>query len=97
MSLRRALAIARAEWLLNRRDPRSLTVIFLLPVVLLILYGYGLNFDQEHLPLAVQDLDRTDFSRSLLQRATASGYFDIVAMVSRDDEIPALLRSRRAL
>ncbi len=97
MSARRMLAIARAEWLLNRRDPRSLLVILGLPVLLLVLYGYGLNFDQEHLPLAVQDLDRSPLSRAVVDRAQASGYFDIVAQIEDDRAIAGLLRSRRAL
>jgi ABC-2 type transport system permease protein len=97
MSLRRVLAIARAEWLLNRRDPRSLVVIFVLPVLLLILYGYGLNFDQKNLPIAVQDLDKTELSRDILRRATAAGYFRIAAWVNSDAEMWKLLRSRRAL
>jgi ABC-2 type transport system permease protein len=97
MSWRRALAIARAEWLLNARDPRSLVVIFALPILLLILYGYGLNFDQKHLPVAVQDLDRSDMSREIIQRAASSGYFDFVADVRSNADIPRLLRSRQAL
>ena len=97
MSLRRTLAIARAEWLLNRRDPRSLGVIFVLPVLLLILYGYGLNFDLHHLRVAVQDLDRSELSREIIQRAAASDYFDFVAEVRDNREISSLLRSRRAL
>ena len=97
MSLRRTLAIARAEWLLNRRDPRSLGVIFVLPVLLLILYGYGLNFDLHHLRVAVQDLDRSGLSREIIQRAAASDYFDFVAEVRDNREISSLLRSRRAL
>jgi ABC-2 type transport system permease protein len=91
------LAIARAEWLLNRRDPRSLGVIFVLPVLLLILYGYGLNFDLRNLPMAVQDLDRSELSRSIIQRAAASGYFEFAAEVRDHAEISRLLRSRRAL
>jgi len=97
VSLRRTLAIARAEWLLNRRDPRSLGVIFVLPVLLLILYGYGLNFDLHHLRVAVQDLDRSELSREIIQRAAASDYFDFVAEVRDNREISSLLRSRRAL
>jgi ABC-2 type transport system permease protein len=97
VSLRRTLAIARAEWLLNRRDPRSLGVIFALPVLLLILYGYGLNFDLHHLRVAVQDLDRSELSREIIQRAAASDYFDFVAQVRDSREISSLLRSRRAL
>lgn len=97
MSWRHALAIARSEWLLNRRDPRSLIVIFALPVLLLILYGYGLNFDLEHIALAVQDLDRTELSRELIRRAANCGHFDLVSAVAHHADISALLRSRRAL
>ena len=97
MSWRRALAIARAEWLLNRRDPRSLTVIFALPILLLILYGYGLNFDQKNLPVAVQDLERSEMSRGIIQRASASGYFRMVKDVHNHAEIAAALRSKEAL
>ena len=97
MSWRRALAIARSEWLLNRRDPRSLGVIFVLPVLLLILYGYGLNFDLEHLRVAVQDQDRSELSRELIRRAAASGYFDFVAEVTQTEQIAELLRRGRAL
>ncbi len=91
------LAIARAEWLLNRRDPRSLGVIFVLPVLLLILYGYGLNFDLRNLPLAVHDMDRSELSRSIIQRAAESGYFEFAAEIREHAEISRLLRSRRAV
>lgn len=97
MSLQRALAIAKCEWLLNRRDPRSLGVIFVLPVILLVLYGYGLNFDLKDLPIAVQDLDRSELSRGVIRRAAASGYFRFVAEVRASGDIASILRSRRAL
>ena len=53
VNLRRMLAIARAEWIHNLRDPRSLFVILVLPVVLLLLYGYGINYDLRNIPFAV--------------------------------------------
>lgn len=97
MNWRRTLAIAKAEWLLNRRDIRSMAVIFALPVILLILYGYGLNFELEHIRLAVQDLDRTELSREIIRRVYASGHFDIVRSVQRGEEIPQMLRRQEAL
>ena len=97
MNWRRVLAIARSEWLLNRRDPRSMAIIFGLPLVLLILFGYGLNFDLEHIPMAIQDLDRSEVSRELIRRAAGSGHFDLMRDISDDADIAVLLRSRRAL
>ncbi len=96
MSFRRALAIARAEWLLNRRDVRSLIVIALLPQVLLILYCLGLNFEPTHLPIAVQDLDRSSFSRRVIHRLAASRYFKIAAFVHTAADMSRLLRSGAA-
>lgn len=97
MSLRRIVAVARAEGLLLRRDLRSLAVIFLLPVIMLILYGYGLNFDLRNLPTGVLDLDRSDLSRRVIQRAAASGYFSLVADLRSHAELVHALRQRRVL
>lgn len=97
MNLRRILAIARAEWLLNRRDVRSMAIIFALPVILLILYGYGLNFELQDIRLAVQDLDRTELSRELIRRTHATGHFDIVRDICHEESIQQMLRRRDAL
>jgi hypothetical protein len=91
MSRRRILAIARAEWIHNRRDPRSLMVIVLLPVVLLLLYGYGINFDLKHLPFAVQNLDGSDTARQLIENLSASGYFELREVIEDRREIDHVL------
>jgi ABC-2 type transport system permease protein len=74
---RRTLAVARAEWIHNYRDPRSLFVIIALPVVLLMLYGYGINFDLDHIPFAVYDLDGTQAARDVVEQLRSTRYFDL--------------------
>lgn len=91
MRRRRTLAIARAEWVHNLRDPRSLFVIVALPVVLLLLYGYGINYDLDHIPFAVYDLDRTQTARDLLEQFRASRYFSQVAVIYDRREADELL------
>ena len=49
MSPRRLRAIARKEWIQTKREPRTLAIVFAMPVVLLLLYGYGLNLDLKDL------------------------------------------------
>jgi ABC-2 type transport system permease protein len=85
--MRRTLAIARAEWIHNRRDPRSLFVILVLPVALLLLYGYGINYDLRDIPFAVWDLSGTTTSRDLVQSFIASGYFRLRHVVVRQEEV----------
>jgi len=89
--MRRTLAIARAEWIHNLRDPRSLFVIVVLPVVLLLLYGYGINYDLRHIPFAVWDLSGTTVSRDLVQSFVASGYFRLRHVVIHQEEVAGLL------
>jgi len=89
--MRRTLAIARAEWIHNLRDPRSLFVIVVLPVVLLLLYGYGINYDLRHIPFAVWDLSGTTVSRDLVQSFVASGYFRLREVILEQQDVAGLL------
>jgi len=72
-------AIARKETLHVLRDWRTLSLAFILPLVMILLFGYAITFDIKDLKLAVLDEDRTRASRELLDRFTAGGYFRLVA------------------
>ena len=96
MSLTRLLAISRKEVIQLRRDVRSLVLAFLLPVLLLVLFGYAISWDVRNIQTAVLDGDRTARSRELIDAFRASGYFTIVESLERPQEIGALL-DRRAV
>ena len=85
----RLLAIARKEWIQIRRDKRSLYLAFGLPLLLLIFFGYAINWDIEDLPLAVLDRDKTAESRALVDAFTASGLFTVVDRPAREAEVEA--------
>jgi ABC-2 type transport system permease protein len=57
------------------RDPRSLAIAIMMPVVMTLLYGYAINLDIKNIRLAVLDFDRTTESRELAGRFYNSGYF----------------------
>lgn len=78
MSWTRFVAMARKEWIQLRRDPRSMTLAFALPLLMLLFFGYAINWDVNDLDLVVLDQDRTARSRALIEAFQASGYFTVV-------------------
>ncbi|MBI4800702.1 MAG: ABC transporter permease [Desulfarculus sp.] len=91
MQPRRVLAVFRKELIQIRRDPRSLIQIVLMPVMLLLLYGYALTFDIKHVPTAVYDQGRSQISREFLNRFLGSPYFSLTRYVDSYQEAERLL------
>jgi drug efflux transport system permease protein len=87
----RLLAIARKEVIQLRRDPRSLAMAFLLPSLLLVLFGYAITWDVRDIRTLVVDQDRTERSRDLLSAFRASGYFDLRAYAADASAVGPLL------
>ena len=83
MKLNRLIAITRKEAIQIRRDPRSLLIVFLMPVMLMTLMGYGISLDQKNVPLCIFDREGSQQSQDLLKHFQASVYFNIV-MVNND-------------
>src|SRR5215467_6418825 len=80
MNLKRVLAIQRKEVVQIRRDPRSLAIVFFMPVMLMVLMGKGISLDQKNVPVCIFDREG---SQDLLKHFQASPYFRIV-MVNTD-------------
>jgi ABC-2 type transport system permease protein len=95
-SLVRVGAMAWKEALHVRRDPRTLYLALGMPVVMLLLFGYGVSFDLERIPLGVADHDRTEASRALVDALVASRELEEVARVEPEDA-PRLFRAGKAL
>ena len=91
LNANRLLAIARKEVIQFRRDTRSLLLAFMLPVVLLILFGYAITWDVENISTAVLDQDKSARSREILDAFRSSGYFTFVTYIGRTSEIESLL------
>ena len=80
--MKKTMAVARKELRQIVRDTRTLTILLVVPVFFLLLYGYALNWDIRHVRLAVDDRDHTMQSRSLVAAFVNSGYFDLVASIT---------------
>jgi len=81
------------EFLHMRRDRMTLGLIFMLPLVQLLLFGYAIQTEVKHISTAVFDQSLTVESRSLLESFTASGYFDIKYTVNSFDDVNEMIDS----
>jgi len=82
MNLRRTRAVAKKEFLHILRDPRSLTMALAVPLLMLLLFGYGLTLDVDRIPTLVYDSDKTPESRELIARFQGSRFFQILDSVN---------------
>ncbi len=83
LAARRTLAISHKEILHIIRDVRVLYLALGLPVVMLLLFGYGISTDVDHIQIAVVDQDHTRASRRLVEGLVAGGQF-VVARSTRE-------------
>ena len=75
MKLTALRAIARKEFIQIRRDKATLYMVVIFPVMMLVLYGFGIRYDVKSVPMTVLDQDRTPQSRQYLERFVHSPYF----------------------
>lgn len=90
--IRRTRAIAHKEVLHMIRDPRVVYLALGLPVVMLLLFGYAISTDIDHIPIAVVDQDATAASRRLTEALVAGGSFVIGARPATPEAAEPLLR-----
>lgn len=76
--MRRLVALIRKECLQIVRDPSAILVAFVLPVILLFIYGYGVNLDSNKVKLGLVVQDRSVACSSLIQAFTDSRFFSVV-------------------
>jgi ABC-2 type transport system permease protein len=89
--LRRTFSLIRKELTHIVRDPRTLAIMIIMPLVLLVILGYAATTDIEHLRTAVYDADKSPQSRDLIEAYAASNYFDIVEYADREEELAYLI------
>jgi ABC-2 type transport system permease protein len=87
----RLLPIMRKEFIHIIRDPRTLVVMFVMPLMQLILLGYAATSDVRNIPLAVLDQSRTPQSRHLIDSFVQSGQFSMARLASSEQDLAQLV------
>jgi ABC-2 type transport system permease protein len=96
VNLTRLLALIRKEFIQIVRDPRTLTIIFIMPLLQLLLMGFSASSDVRNVPLAVLDEDRSPAARDLLAAFRAADYFHIDYDVTSESEMRKLIDGGKA-
>lgn len=95
--LRRVRAMARKEVAHVRRDPGMLWLAIGMPLLLICIFGFGVRFDADHLPVVLVDQDHTPASEDLARELFASGVLDDVETVGDVPRALHLLGSNVAI
>jgi ABC-2 type transport system permease protein len=78
LNLRRIKAISWKEFIQIRRDPRSLGLALAIPIFMLLIFGYGLSLDIDHVPILVWNQDASsELTRDFMLNFQNSRYFKI--------------------
>ena len=87
----RLMSIIRKEFIQIFRDPRTLMLILVMPIIQLFLLGYAATTDVRNVPIAVWDQSRSPESRALLDAFRGADYFNFVYEVYAEAEIHTLI------
>lgn len=92
----RLMAIINKEFIQVARDPRTLALVLVMPIMQLLLFGYAITTTIDHIPLVVADLARSADSRALAQALVNSTYFTLVGHVDGPAEARQMIDLGRA-
>jgi ABC-2 type transport system permease protein len=87
----RIRVIIRKELIQALREPRMRMLLFVPPMIQLIIFGFAVNLDVDHVRIAWMDMDRTPLSRDLRFRFEGSGRFDVVAQPESEEDVQRVL------
>jgi len=98
MNFKRILAISSKEFIQIKRDPRSLGLAIVIPVILLLIFGYGLSLDIDRVRTVVWNQDASSqLTRDFLLNFKYSKYFRIIRYTDNYREIERLLNNGGAM
>src|SRR2546430_15014729 len=80
-------AIARKEFIQIQRDRATIYMVFIFPLMMLVLYGFGIRYDVKSVPVTVLDRDGALKARQYIERFEHSPYFAIKRYVTAYDEL----------
>lgn len=95
MTQRHIMAIARKEWLHITRDPLTIFLLAIGPVLMLVLISYATATDVENVPTTIYDMDQSAQSKQLIAELDATRVLDVQDYVASADEYQDMLDRRK--
>jgi len=87
----RLISLIRKEFIQIMRDPRTLAIIFVMPVAMLFLLGYAATNDVRNIDMAVFDQDQSPASRRLIEAYRQADYFRLARLAGSEEELRTLI------
>lgn len=97
INLGRVEAVAGKEFIQVIRDPRSLALAIIIPILLLVLFGYALNLDIDNVPMAIWRQDNSQVATNFILNFKNSKYFKIIGYYDNYRDLQDLIDKRKAL
>lgn len=95
-SLARTLALARKEVMHIARDAATIAFALVMPLLLLVIFGFAVSFDVDRIRVVVVDQDGSAASRALAQHLFSGQTFLRAGSAARPEDVEPLFRARRA-
>lgn len=93
ISYSRIAGLIRKEFTLILRDKGTIAMLVVLPVMLLILFGFAIDLDPKHLPTAIISYDHSPLTRSFISNLQTSRYFNIIDTTTNERDVRQKLDS----
>ena len=93
--MKRIIAIARKEFLHILRDPLSLAVAILMPLLMVLLYGFAIDMDLKNIRVGILDFSRSAESRSFIEEMTSSKFIVESTRLTNRNEIEPGFRQNK--
>jgi ABC-2 type transport system permease protein len=94
--INRLISLIRKEFIQILRDPRTLALTFVMPVLMLFLLGYAATNDVRNISLVIFDQDKTAASRSLINAYQVADYFKITDVVVSNENLREMIDKNSA-
>ncbi|MBO5155609.1 MAG: ABC transporter permease [Prevotella sp.] len=93
--MKRFIEFVHKEFLQIFRDTRTMLILLVMPLVLVLLFGYAITTEVKDTRVAVFDLSKSQKSQRIIQRLDANKYFHIEVTANNYDELQSLFRSNK--
>lgn len=90
--MKQFLSFVKKEFIHIFRDGRTMLILLVMPIIMIILFGYAITNEVKHTRVAVHDMSKDRLTREITERFQSNAYFDVTATTDDIGEVDRLFR-----